>query len=301
LAAPRAVSAIVCTHDRPHYLAACLAGLAAQTSPAEVIVVDSASPPAGAAAIADLARRHGARLVVAGKPGLSLARNLGAAAASGRWLGYLDDDAVPDPGWAAAIAAAGGPSPPPGVLGGLIRPAWEAPLPAWWPPDLVGVLTILLHEQAGTVGLDLPPRIEPYGANFIVRADALAAIGGFPEGLGRVGTNLLSSEESLVVHRLRALGEVVRYEPAIAVTHTIQAERLTPAWLLRRQYFQGMSAVLMRRALGHPAPGAGRLARAAAKLALLSPLLALPGSSPALIGLRAQAHYAKGFLRAALG
>lgn len=238
--------------------------------------------------------------MVADRPGLSLARNLGAAAARGAWLAYIDDDAVPDPGWAAAIATAAASPPVPAVLGGLIRPAWEAPLPAWWPPRLLGVLTILEHDRAGTVGHDLPPRVEPYGANFIIRADALARLGGFPEGLGRVGRNLLSGEESLVVQRLRGLGESVRYDPAIAVTHTIQAERLTPAWLLRRQYFQGMSEVLTRRVLGQPAPSLYRLARAALKLALLSPLLAVPAASPALIGLRAQAQYAAGFLRAAL-
>jgi GT2 family glycosyltransferase len=44
--APAALAAVICTHARPGYLAACLAGLAAQDGPAPaVLVVDSASRP----------------------------------------------------------------------------------------------------------------------------------------------------------------------------------------------------------------------------------------------------------------
>ncbi|MBV1798129.1 glycosyltransferase family 2 protein [Siccirubricoccus sp. G192] len=100
------LSVILCTHARPDYLGACLAGLAAQSRrDFELLVVDSASPPAAATAIAGLAARHGARLLRAEAPGLSLARNLGLAAARAPWVAYLDDDAVAEPGWAAALLA----------------------------------------------------------------------------------------------------------------------------------------------------------------------------------------------------
>jgi len=298
------VSAIVCTHDRPGYLAACLAGLGAQqdTAPGafETIVVDSASPPPGAAAIAALAAQHGARLVVADRAGLSVARNLGAAIARGRWLAYLDDDAVPDPHWLAAILRATGSGLEPAALGGKILPHFEAPLPAWWPENLVGVLTVLTHDRPGTVGVDLPRGVEPYGANFIVRADALAAIGGFPEGLGRIGTRLLSNEESLVLRRLSDAGGRIAYDPAIAVTHSIQAERLTPAWLLRRQFWQGVSAARLRQILGQ-----GRTAWAEAPRRLVAglvyaPLLLLPATATAQLARRARAAYSWGFLRGLL-
>lgn len=292
-------SVILCTHARPGYLAACLAGLAAQVdAPAfEVLVVDSASPPAAARGIADLAASHGARLLVADRPGLSCARNLGAAAARGTLLAYLDDDAVPDPGWLAAIGRAASLDPAPAVLGGLIRPRFEAPLPAWWPPSAVGALTVIEHPVAGDVGHDLPSGVEPYGANFIVTREALAAIGGFPEGLGRVGTRLLSGEEILVLRRIAARGGRIRYDPAIAVTHSIQAGRLSAAWLIERQYWQGVSDVTLRRMLGE---GAGVWARAPRRLAALvafGPWLALtPKASPARIGARIKAAFSAGYL-----
>lgn len=294
-----AVSVIVCTHDRPRYLEACLAGIAAQRdAPAfEIIVVDSASPAAGAAVIAALAARHGARLLRAERPGLSLARNLGAAAARGRWLAYIDDDAVPDPGWVAAIVQAGDASPAPAALGGRIVPAFEAPLPAWWPPELVGVLTVITHDAAGIVGESLPRGVEPYGANFIVRGDALAAIGGFPEGLGRIGNRLLSNEESLVLRRMEAAGGRIAYDPAIQVTHSIQAERLQPAWLLRRQYWQGVSAARLAALLGQSAAAWKGAPRRLLVGLLFGPLLLLPQGSTTALRQRCKAAYSWGLLR----
>ena len=297
------VSVVVCTHDRPAYLAACLESLAAQRAPPsafELLVVDSASPEDGAAAIAALAERHGARRLVADKPGLSLARNLGAAAARGRWLAYIDDDAVADPGWIDAIIAAGNTLPEPAALGGRILPRYEAPLPTWWPEGLVGVLTVLTHDRAGTVGVDLPRGIEPYGANFIVRADALAAIGGFPEGLGRIGTRLLSNEESLVLRRLADAGGRIAYDPAIVVTHSIQAERLSPAWLLRRQFWQGVSAARLSHILGQGAAAWAEAPRRLLAGLVYAPLLLLPATATAQLARRARAAYSWGFLRGLL-
>jgi GT2 family glycosyltransferase len=294
-----AVSAIVCTHDRPAYLAKCLDGLAHQTASQafETIVVDSASPPAGRAAIAELAARHGASLVVAERAGLSLARNLGAAAARGTWLAYIDDDAVADPGWIAAIIAAGASHPNAVALGGMVRPAYEADLPGWWPPEHVGSLTVITHPDSGEVGADLPRGVEPYGANFIIRRDSLSAVGGFPEGLGRVGTKLLSNEESLVLRQLRNRGGTVRYEPAIAVTHSIQAGRLTAAWLLQRLYWQGVSNAVLQRMLGERGRMLAETPRRLAAMLLYSPLLLLPAGSGRLFRPRGKAAYSAGYLR----
>lgn len=295
-----AVSVVVCTHDRPHYLAACLDGLATQASaPAhEVLVVDSASPPEGAARIAALAAQHGARLLVLDRAGLSRARNAGLEAAHGCITAYLDDDAVPAPDWLARLNDAA----VPGIaaIGGRITPRYEAPLPAWWPPDQVGSLTVIEHETAGHVGEDLPPGVEPYGANMAFDTAALRAVGGFPEGLGRIGKKLLSGEESLVLRRLADQGGRIRYDPAIAVLHSIQANRLTPGWLLDRLYWQGVSEVVLRRLLGTMGAAWREAPRRLVVALLFLPLALLPRASPALMNLRWRQAYAAGFLRGLL-
>ncbi len=95
-------SVVVPTHDRPEYLARCLAALAEQTLPAseyEVIVVDDGSSPpvadrfAGAAA----SRVKLVRRPVAGGP--AAARNEGIKIAQGAVLAFTDDDCRPERGW----------------------------------------------------------------------------------------------------------------------------------------------------------------------------------------------------------
>jgi glucosyl-dolichyl phosphate glucuronosyltransferase len=263
-----------------------------------VLVVDSASPPAEAAAIAGLAAEAGARLLRTDEPGLSLARNLGLQASSGSWVAFLDDDAVPEPGWAAILldriaclperAAA---------LGGRIVPAWEEPLPGWWPPSLRGVLTIIEWEGFGEVGVDLPDGTEIYGANMAFAAGPLREVGGFPESLGRVGGRLLSGEEVAVVEGLRARGYRAFYEGAAAVRHSIQRERLRPGWLLSRLLWQGATDALRDRAGGN---GQRRLLGAAARLLVQAPLLLWPATSSALLRARCGAAYNLGYLRGRL-
>ena len=292
------LTAIICTHARPHYLAACLAGLDAQRGGAcDIIVVDSASPAPAAAEIERLARAAGARLLRTERAGLSHARNLGLSASDAAWTAFLDDDAVPVPDWAKRMAEAIAALPPQGAaLGGRIIPEWESPLPGWWPPALRGVLTIVEWDGVGEEGRNLPPGVAVYGANMVFRTDALQEIGGFPEELGRVGNRLLSGEEVEALDRLRARGFRVFYDGRIAVRHSIQRERLKPGWLLSRLHWQGATDALRDRRRG----GARRMAGAAAKLVVQAPLLLFPSRATSLLRARCGAAYNLGYLRGAL-
>lgn len=310
--APPSLSVILCTHGRPDYLQACLNGLGVQSQDGfEVLVVDSASPPVEAQRIAALATGAGAQLLRADAPGLSHARNLGLAAAVGAWVAYLDDDAVPDPGWAAALLARIAALPKDvAALGGRILPAWEAPLPDWWPPAFRGVLTIVEWDGAGPVGPrpedgGLPPGVDIYGANMAFATAALRAVGGFPEALGRIGDSLLSGEEVEVVMRLGAMGHRAFYDGAAVVHHSIQRDRLRPSWLLRRLLWQGATDALRDRRKDGQAGASGRsgLARAlgaAGRLLLQAPLLLWPAASTALVRARCGAAYNLGYLRGRL-
>lgn len=292
------LTAIICTHARPRYLAACLAGLAAQRGAApNLLVVDSASPVEEATQIARITAQAGATLIRSDAAGLSVARNRGLAASDGAWTAFLDDDAVPGPDWAQHMRAAIETLPATAAaLGGRILPAWEDPLPRWWPPALRGVLTIVEWEGRGEEGQDLPDGVAVYGANMAFRTDALRAIGGFPEELGRVGDRLLSGEEVEVLDRLRAQGLRVFYDGRITVRHSIQRERLQPHWLLDRIHWQGATDALRdrRRGSARRAPGA------AAKLIVQSPLLLWPQHSSSLLRARCGAAYNLGYLRGTL-
>jgi glucosyl-dolichyl phosphate glucuronosyltransferase len=296
----------VCTRDRPAYLSACLDGLRRQSVTSdcfEVLVVDSASSPSAAREVARLARvvpnfRH----LRVERPGVSLARNVGARCARAEWIAYLDDDAIPEPDWVRAVLDATAAPDPPAVIGGRILPQWEAPLPTWWPARLRGALSIIEHAQPGEYRTpELPAGVEPYAANMVVNVAALTAAGGFRSAVGRYGDALLSDEEVQLAWRLQDAGLSARFDPRMVVRHQIQADRLTPAWLVRRLYWQGASAVATRRLLGEGAKVWRALPRRLVVAALLAPAALIPKASSRLIGARWRLAYSAGFIRAALG
>lgn len=155
------------------------------------------------------------------------------------------------------------------------------------------MLTIIEWDGCTEIGPDSPPEVQVYGANMAFAAAALRSVGGFPEALGRIGSQLLSGEEVEVVERLTSLGFRAIYDGGITVTHSIQRERLRPNWLLRRLLWQGATDSLRQ-------PSLRRTAVAAGKLALQAPLLLWPATSPALLRARCGAAYNLGYLRGRL-
>lgn len=88
------VSVIVPVYKTEPYLATCLDSILAQTAhDIEVVVVDDGSPD-GCPALCDEYAARDARVTVIHQPngGRSAARNAGVAAATGRWIGFVDSD-----------------------------------------------------------------------------------------------------------------------------------------------------------------------------------------------------------------
>jgi glycosyltransferase involved in cell wall biosynthesis len=296
----------ICTHNRPAYVRDCLDGLAAQTVERDrfdILIVDSGSGPAAAAELGVLAARYRTRLLRVDLPGVSAARNAGAWSARARYIAYIDDDAIPAPDWVENILrSVSQPGRRAAVIGGRILPKWEAPLPAWWPASLRGVLSIIEYEGQGEYrGADLPPTLEPYGANMIVHVLSLLAAGGFSGSAGRSGRALLSDEDVQLAWSLQDQGYSVRYDSRIVVQHQIQAGRLNPDWLLERLYWQGASTVLTRHVLRQSDLVWRELPRRVVVAALCAPLALLPRRSTRLLGARWRFAYAAGFVRAAVG
>ncbi|WP_327047359.1 glycosyltransferase [Microbispora sp. NBC_01189] len=94
-----AVTVVIPTIGRPS-LAATLAAIGPQDG-SEVVVVDD-RPGDGAEALPVPAR---VRVLRSGGRGPAAARNVGWRAATTPWVVFLDDDVVPGPGWARALAA----------------------------------------------------------------------------------------------------------------------------------------------------------------------------------------------------
>lgn len=245
---PPRITAAICTHERYNLLPDALRSVLAQDLPPdafEVVVVDnsrdalrSAREAAAFADAPNLAWFHEPR------PGLSHARNLAAARARAPVIAYLDDDARAASGWLAALLAAfeafGDPV---RVVGGPVRPVWVAPRPDWLPDEMLGDLTVV---DLGPERRLLTEREWVAGANIAFRIAALREAGGFDTSLGRTGggASLLSSEETAMTERIRALGGAVAYAPDASVDHLVDPARLTQRWFRRRAAWQAVSDYL---------------------------------------------------------
>jgi GT2 family glycosyltransferase len=230
------LSVVVCTHGRPADLERCLEALARLDDPVEAIVVDSASQPPVAPVVE---RFPGVRYVYEPQPGLSRARNRGIAAATAPVVAFVDDDAAPARDWARHVLAGFERGGRIGCVGGTCRARFEAPRPRW--------LSDRLLQLAGITRIGDDPREArsssewPFGANVAFRTEALREAGGFAEDLGRIGSSLLSGEESALIETLRGFGWRIWLEPAAVVDHTVQAERCTSRWYWRRLWWAGVT------------------------------------------------------------
>ncbi len=260
-AGPIVATVVVCTHNRVDFLAPLVTAVRNERIDHrfELVIVDSASSdatPAVAAALAtgDEPRVRWERL---DRPGLCGARNRGLEVAAGGVVVFLDDDAIPHPGWLAAIAQPFA-EPEVGAVGGPVSLRFPQTPPPWLTEPLRGYLTAYdlgptATEIEYTVGMQQFPR----GANMAVRRTAARDVGGFRAMFERRGRRLRSNDELDLCYRLQARGWRLRYAPEASADHVVLAERLRPEWFLRRFSAQGTSDALfqlanrgLRRALG---------------------------------------------------
>lgn len=302
------LTAIVCTHNRASYLAAAVASLAAQrelgAGNLEIIVVDNASTDDTPRVIAELQRQVPClRSVEEPSLGLSRARNAGWRSAGAGVVAYIDDDAIAAPTWARRILDLFATRPRPACAGGPVRALWEGRRPAWLSDAVSECFT---HVDWGSDRSALTPAQWLAGCNVAFARDALADAGGFPAELGRVGASLLSMEDVAVQRTLRRRGLPVLYDPQIVVEHRILRERLNPAWVERRVYWNGVSTALLQRLEIEPSPAARlRAAAAMAGRLMSSPALLLElgrrSSDAARFERRCKALGRLGFVRGMLG
>jgi glycosyltransferase involved in cell wall biosynthesis len=169
------------------------------------VIVDSASRHP--AAIEHIAARAGVRLVRCAAPGVSRARNAGAAATSAPMLAFTDDDCRPQPGWTAALDRAFV-DPRVGLVTGRIL------------PDRTGgrVVSVVLDDQPRDLRAGDDPASAGSGANMAFRRDAFTAVGGFDDEFGP-GARFRAAEDHELFWRVLRAGWLGRFTPDAVVVH----------------------------------------------------------------------------------
>ena len=203
---------VVATRSRSSLLRRCLEAVNAQEPPPfEILVVDNTH---GEEATREVALAAGAQYLVEPIRGVSRARNRGARQAAGEIVAIVDDDAVPEQGWLAALAAEFA-DPRVAAVAGRILPL-ESDDDDW--AILGGAEWIVLSpdvpdwfERASFGGLG-------QGSNLAVRRDVFDSGGGFDERLG-AGTRVGGAEEHHLFLSLVDRGHHVVYTPTARVMH----------------------------------------------------------------------------------
>jgi glycosyltransferase involved in cell wall biosynthesis len=196
------VSVVVCAYNAERTMEACLASLETLHYPDyEVIVVNDGSKD-GTLEIAE--RFPYCRIISQENKGLSVARNVGAEAATGEIVAYTDSDCVADPDWLTYLvgkmvdgnlAACGGPNFPPPE--DSLVPAAVAVSPG-------GPTHVLISDEVAE---------HIAGCNMAFRRDALLGLGGFDPVYRAAG------DDVDICWRFQDAGHTIGFSPAAIVWH----------------------------------------------------------------------------------
>jgi succinoglycan biosynthesis protein ExoM len=166
---------------------------------------------------------------------ISLARNAALAASSARYLAFLDDDEVAEPGWLQALWARHLESGAEVVLG-PVDPVYPQDAPDWMRATSVHATRPVFVQGEIRTG---------YTCNVLIdrdRADIRALR--FEPELGQSG-----GEDSDYFARVVLIGGRIDFAPEARVTEPVALDRLSFGWLAERRYRMGLThaGILMRR------------------------------------------------------
>jgi glycosyltransferase involved in cell wall biosynthesis len=232
------LSVVITTYSprRWETLVECVRAVQQQSlSPHEIVVVVDNNP----GLLARAAERFPDVRVVAssGRAGVSSARNAGVQCTTGDVVAFVDDDAVPDRHWLAALARAYGDT---GVVGtgGAVRAAFESRR-AWWFPEEFDWVMGCSYRGLRAASPDIR---NPIGANMSFRRSALDAAGPFAEELGPGSARGFYAEETELSIRVRQrTGGRIVHVPDARVDHMIPDERMRWRYFARRCWSEGGS------------------------------------------------------------
>jgi glycosyltransferase involved in cell wall biosynthesis len=242
------VSVIICayTETRWNDLLAAVSALRSQTlSPLEIIVVIDHNPT-----LFERAQTGIPDIVLVSnkeKRGLSGARNSGIAVAQGDIIAFMDEDATAASNWIEQLNA-GFEDPEVIGVGGAIEPVWLAGRPAWFPKEFDWVVGCTYQGMPQT-----PTTVRNLiGCNMSFRREVFGVVGGFRDGIGRVGTRPVGCEETELCIRVnqRWPNKKLLYDPAAQVYHRVPANRGTWHYFRTRCFSEGLSKALVAQLVG---------------------------------------------------
>lgn len=179
-------------------------------------------------------------------PGAGGARNSGAAVATGDFLAFLDDDAVPAPDWIERIEECFVQGGAMGV-GGFIEPWWLEKQPAWF-PDEFGWVVGCSYKGLPTARARVRNVI---AANMAISRAVFDSVGGFRQGFGKQGAHSEPEETDLCIRTGHQWPELTWiYDPAIRVRHRVPSSRGRFRYFVGRCFNEGTGKAALASLVG---------------------------------------------------
>lgn len=179
--------------------------------------------------------------------GLSGARNTGLKFASGDVIAFMDEDATAAQDWLSFLVEQYEEENVMGA-GGWIEPNWISAKPAWFPAEYNWVV--------GCSYQGLPQKTAPVrnliGCNMSFRKEVFDEVGGFENGLGRIGKVPLGCEETELCIRARQRwpNRKVIFAPSAKVLHNVPDARTKFKYFVSRCYSEGLSKAAVSKLVG---------------------------------------------------
>ncbi len=266
-------SVIIPTCDRPQRLTACLETLAAlDCSPErfEVVVSDDGSHASPGPILKPFADRIQVQLVTGPKGGPGAARNRGAARATGRFLLFIDDDCLAEPGWLTAYERGFAEAPNRMLAGAIVN---DVPDNRFATATQLIVTYAYAHNDRRTGGARFFNT-----CNLAVPADQFHRLGGFSGVFP-----LAAGEDYDFSHRWQHAGLETLYLPGAVVRHR---HPMTLGSFWRQHFNYGRGLYLCRRRIARREQASFRLEAPTFYLGLLRfPMRQVEGAAGWLYGL----------------
>lgn len=237
------ISVVICayTEERWHDLVGAIESIQRQLIPArEIIVVIDHNPN-----LLERVRQQLTEVIAIENKepqGLSGARNSGIAIAKGVFIAFLDDDATAEPDWLPRLASCCTDSHVLGA-GGIVEPLWLDKHPDWFPDEFYWVVGCSYRNFP-----EVPTVVRnPFGGCTCIRREVFEVVGGFRNGIGRVGTQPMGCEETELCIRARQHWpqKVFLCEPQARINHLIPSHRASWDYFRSRCYAEGLSKAVV--------------------------------------------------------
>lgn len=239
------VSAIICSYNREDYILQALNSIKNQEYDKrlyELVIVNNNSTD-NTPKICEEFVQHAGELqvtyVTETNQGLSYARNRGITESKGKYLCFIDDDAIACQTYVSEVVKFFEKHANVHALGGKILPKFDCEVPNWLPKHLTPLFSIL---DLGELEKPFNGRKYPVGANMAFHKTLFKEHGDFNTSLGRVGKNLMGGEEKDIFFRFTQEGGTqIWYAPKPWVYHIIPPTRATKDFIRKQAIGVGVS------------------------------------------------------------